>query len=310
MGLFLSSAASADSFAQWLIQLRQQAAAQGITKSALDLALQHLEPMPEVLEQERHQPEFTMTFAQYLPKVVSEKRIGEGRKKMSQYATLLKRVGAVFGVQPRFIVALWAAESDYGRVKGSYPVVRALATLAYGSARKDFFRKELIYALQIVESRDVAVSDMTGSWAGAMGQCQFMPSSFLRYAVDFDGDGRRDIWTSEADVFASIANYLASLRWRAGETWGRAVQLPPGFDPKLIGPEADKPLMEWRRLGLRNTDGSTLPSATLRASLVAPDGPKGPVYLAYANYKAIMKWNRSTFFATSVGLLADQLANR
>jgi len=311
IGWLLSAAtASADSFDLWLARLRQQAAAEGVSQSALDLALQHLQQIPDVLAQERRQPEFTMTFAEYLPKVVSQKRIDEGRKMMDQYGKLLRRVGITFGVQPRFIVALWAVESDYGRVKGSYPVIRALATLAYASGRKDFFHKELIDALRIVDSRDVEVSEMTGSWAGAMGQCQFMPSSYLRYAIDFDGDGRRDIWTNKADVFASIANYLASLRWRAGQTWGREVLLPAGFDPKLIGLQSDKPLIEWRRLGVRNPDGSVLPLADLRASVVAPDGPQGPFYLAYANYKAIMRWNRSTYFATSVGLLADQLANR
>jgi membrane-bound lytic murein transglycosylase B len=305
-----TAAASADSFDLWLEDLRHQAAAEGVSPSALDAALQHLRPMPEVLEQEHRQPEFTMSFVQYLPKVVSQARIAEGRERMNQYAALLKRVGTAFGVQPRFIVALWAVESDYGKTEGNYPVVRALATLAYGSARKPLFRRELVDALRIVDSHDVEPFRMTGSWAGAMGQCQFMPSSFLRYAVDFDGDGRRDIWASHGDIFASIANYLASAQWRAGETWGRQVRLPPGFAPGFIGLDIDKTLLEWSRLGLRSADGSTLPSARLRASLVAPDGPKGPAYVVYANFKAIMRWNRSTFFATSVGLLADGLENR
>src|SRR5262249_12946681 len=248
--------------------------------------------------------------AQYLSKVVTDKRVADGQDRMRQQAALLQRVGAAYGVQPRFIVALWAVESDYGRVMGDYPVIGSLATLAYGSSRTTMFRRELIDALRIVEHGDVTAAGMTGSWAGAMGQCQFMPSSFLRYSVDFDHDGRRDIWTKEADVFASIANYLASLRWRAGQTWGRQVLLPPRFDPGLIGLQSDKPLIEWRRLGLRNPDGSMLPLADLRASVVAPDGPGGPIYLAYANYRAIMRWNRSTYFATSVGLLADQLTNR
>jgi membrane-bound lytic murein transglycosylase B len=300
-------AARADAFEDWLQGLKRDAAAQGISQSTLAAALTGLHPMPDVLDKDRNQPEFTMTFAQYLPKVVSEKRVADGRKLMQQYAPLLKRVAAAYGVQPRFIVALWAVESDYGRVTGDYPVIGSLATLAYGSSRPAMFRTEVIDALRIVDHGDVTPSGMTGSWAGAMGQCQFMPSSFLRYAVDFDGDGRRNIWTDEADVFASIANYLAHLHWRPDQTWGRGVRLPSGFNAGLIGLKIEKPLGEWERLGIRNPDGSPLPQAELAASLVAPDGPAGPAFLVYGNYKVVMKWNRSTFFATSVGLLADRL---
>src|SRR5262249_55402882 len=160
----------------------------------------------------------TMTFAQYLPKVVSEKRVADGQAMMRLHGALLKQVGAAYGVQPRFIVALWAVESDYGRVMGGYSVVEALATLAYGSSRPAMFRSELLAALRIIDHGDVTPKGMTGSWAGAMGQCQFMPSSYLHYAVDFDGSGRRDIWTDEADVFASIANFLTKLRWRGDQT--------------------------------------------------------------------------------------------
>ena len=308
--LFSAAAARADSFDDWLQGLRRDAGDAGVSKPTLDAALTGLRPMPDVLDKDRNQPEFTMTFAQYLPKVVSEKRVADGQQRMQQYDALLQKVGRAFGVQPRFIVALWAVESDYGRITGDYPVIGSLATLAYGSSRPAMFRRELIDALRVVQSGDVTAPRMTGSWAGAMGQCQFMPSSFLRYAVDFNGDGRRDIWTNEADVFASIANYLASLGWRADQTWGRPVRLPAKFNTKLIGLKNDRPLAEWQALGIRNPDGSALPKANIRASLVAPDGPSGPAYLAYANFKAIMKWNRSTFFATSVGLLADRLGNR
>jgi len=301
------TAARADGFDDWLQGLKRDAAAQGVSQPTLTAALNGLRPMPDVLDKDRNQPEFTMTFAQYLPKVVSEKRVADGRKLLQQYEPLLKRVAAAYGVQPRFIVALWAVESDYGRVTGDYPVIGSLATLAYGSSRPKMFRTEVIDALRIVDHGDVTVSGMTGSWAGAMGQCQFMPSSFLAYAVDFDGDGRRNIWTDEADVFASIANYLSHLHWRADQTWGRAVRLPPGINPGLIGLKIEKPLREWERLGIRNADGSALPRAELAASLVAPDGPSGPAFLVYGNFKAVMKWNRSTFFATSVGLLADRL---
>jgi membrane-bound lytic murein transglycosylase B len=307
--LLLGRAAAADSFEDWLKGLRQDAAAKGISQTTLMAALTGLKPMSDVLDKDRNQPEFTMTFAQYLPKVVSAKRVADGRARMQQYAALLKKVGAAYGVQPRFIVALWAVESDYGQVTGGYPVIGALATLAYGSSRPAMFRAELLDALQIIEHGDVTPEAMTGSWAGAMGQCQFMPSSFLHYAVDFDGKGQRNIWTDEADVFASIANYLAKLHWRADETWGRPVRLPPSFDAKLIGLKIEKSLGEWERLGIRDLDGGRLPRAGFPASLVAPDGPAGPAYLVYGNFKALMKWNRSTFFAASVGLLADRLVS-
>jgi membrane-bound lytic murein transglycosylase B len=302
------SGARADSFSAWLAGVRQQAAAGGISAHTLDQALGGLKPMQDVLEKERKQPEFTLTFEQYLAKVATDKRVAKGREMMAQHGALLEKVGAAFGVQPRFIVAFWGVESDFGQTTGGYPVVDALATLAYGSARKNMFRKELLDALQILDQGHISIGLMTGSWAGAMGQCQFMPSSFRRYAVDFDGDGRRDIWTSQADVFASIANYLASLRWRADQNWGREVRLPAKFDARLIGLKTDRPIAEWQRLGLRGPDGAPLPKSDMRASLVAPDGPRGKAYLVYPNYKIIMKWNRSTFFATSVGLLADRVS--
>ena len=306
--LGFASVAAAAPFADWLVALRKQAAADGVSRPTLDAALGKLQPIPAVLDLDKNQPEFTLTFAQYLAKVVTDERAARGRALMAEYGPTLEKVGAKFGVQPRFIVALWAVESDYGRVTGGYSVIAALATLAYDSGRKDFFRKELIDALHIVDQHNITVNLMTGSWAGAMGQCQFMPSSFRRYAVDFDGDGRRDIWTSQPDVFASIANYLASFHWRHDQTWGRAVRLPAKFDARLIDLKREKSLGEWQRLGIRNPDGSDLPKPNLAASLVAPDGPAGPAYLVYSNYKIVMQWNRSTYFATSVGLLADRLA--
>ncbi len=304
-----ATSARADAFSDWVAALRKQAAAGGVSKATLDAALTNLQPIPDVLVKDKTQPEFTLTFAQYLAKVVTDDRVSHGRALMTQHAANLKKVGAAFGVQPRFIMALWAVESDYGKYTGGYSEIGALATLAYGSSRKDFFRKELLDALRIIDEGDISAAQMTGSWAGAMGQCQFMPSSFRRYAVDFDGDGRRDIWNSQADVFASIANYLASFHWRAQETWGRAVLLPAKFDARLIDLKSEKPLGGWHQLGVRNADGSNLPAIALNASLVAPDGPAGLTYLVYGNYKIVMRWNRSTYFATSVGLLADRLGD-
>jgi membrane-bound lytic murein transglycosylase B len=311
LGLALVGApvpARADGFGDWLMGLRREARAQGVSEATVDAALANLRPIPEVIDRERHQPELTMTHAQYLAMVITDARVQRGRALLADYGPLLHKVQSSFGVQPRFIVALWALESDYGRITGGYPVVGALATLAYSGSRRSMFRSELLDALHILDDGDVTLAGMTGSWAGAMGQCQFMPSSFRRFAVDFDGDGRRNIWTSEADVFASIANYLASLHWHPDQTWGREVRLPPGLDGKLATLKKARSLRDWKRIGVRNLDGSDLPALPLSASLVAPDGPKGSAYLVYANFGVVMKWNHSTYFATSVGLLADRIA--
>src|SRR6516225_9600756 len=269
------SPATGASFADWLQGVRQEAAGQGISQQTLDAALAGVEPDQKVLDLDRSQPEFTITFAQYAAKTVTRQRIDQGRKLLEEYRPLLDKIGAQYGVQRAFIVALWGVESDYGRFTGGYSVIASLATLAYGSERKDFFRGELFAALTILEQKDIAPADMTGSWAGAMGQCQFMPSSYLKYAVDYTGDGRRDIWTNEADVFASIANYLASNGWRADQGWGRPVRLPPGLPESYIGWKDDRPMREWQSLGLRNSDGSPLPATDEPAALVAPDGPTG-----------------------------------
>ena len=267
-----------------------------------------LEPDQKVLDLDRSQPEFTITFAQYRDRTVTKQRVDQGRNLLDEYRPLLDKIAVTYGVQPPFIVALWGVESDYGRFTGGYSVIKSLATLAYGSSRQEMFRAELIDALTILQQKNITPEAMTGSWAGAMGQSQFMPSSYLKYAVDYTGDGRRDIWTDQADVFASIANYLASNGWRRDQTWGRPVRLPPGMAESLIGWKNDRPMREWQALGLRNPDGSDLPATDEPVALVAPDGPTGPGWLTYGNYKIIMKWNRSTYFATSVGLLADGIS--
>jgi membrane-bound lytic murein transglycosylase B len=303
-----TAAISKDSFDAWLTGMRREAASAGISQPTLDAAFSNLQPLQEVLDLENSQPEVKLTFAQYLARTVTDQRVAQGRQLLSQYRPLLEKVSAAYGVQPQYIVALWGVESDYGRVTGGYPVIGALATLAYGSQRKDMFHTEFIDALRILDEKDIAPDAMTGSWAGAMGQCQFLPSSFLHYAVDFSGDGRRDIWTDQADVFASIANYLHNYQWNQGQAWGRAVSLPPGFDPALIDWKSAKPVQEWQRLGIRNADGSDLAATSFPVALVASDGVAGPAYLVSPNFNVIMKWNRSTYFATSVGLLADRMA--
>ncbi|MGO8917593.1 MAG: lytic transglycosylase domain-containing protein [Stellaceae bacterium] len=302
--------AAEEDFAGWLAGLRQDALAQGIRPATLDRALAGLEPLPRVIELDRQQPESVVSYADYLRRVVSPERIQAARQHLAQNRALLDEVARRYGVQPRFIVALWGIETTFGEASGKFPVIASLATLAYDGRRGAFFRKELINALRIVEQDNVDPKEMLGSWAGAMGQSQFMPSSFLLYAVSYSGDGRRDIWHRRADVFASIANYLAQLGWRQDESWGRVVTLPARLDPALIGPGIKKPLTEWRKLGLRRADGGKLPEAPIEASLLQPGAPDGPAVLVYDNYRVLMKWNSSNYFATAVGLLADGMGQR
>ncbi len=299
--------AAEEDFAHWLSGLRQEALADGIRPATLDRAFAGLEPLPRVIELDRQQPETVVSYADYLRRVVSPERRDAARERLAQNRPLLEQIGRRYGVQPRFIVALWGIETSFGQASGKFPVVASLATLAYDGRRSAFFRKELINALRIVDQENIDPKDMLGSWAGAMGQSQFMPSSFLLYAVSYSGDGRRDIWHRREDVFASIANYLSQLGWRADETWGRAVRVPAGLDPALIGPSVKKPLAQWRELGLRRADGGPLPVAPIQASLLRPGGPDGPAILAYDNYRVLMKWNSSNYFATAVGFLADSM---
>lgn len=293
-------------FATWLEGLRAEALERGIKRETLDTALRDIEPIPRVVELDRKQPEFTLTFAQYLARVVPDQRVRRARALLTEHGELLREVSGRYKVQPRFLVALWGIESDFGRLTGGFRVIHALASLAYDGRRSAYFRGELLNALHIVDQGHIAPEDMMGSWAGAMGQAQFMPSTFLNFAVDYDGDGRLDIWNSRPDVFASAANYLSKSGWRDDITWGRAVRLPPGFDRSMIGLETVKTLPEWQAAGVRRADGEALPKRPLRASLIEAEEGKGPVFLVYDNYRALLKWNRSTFFALAVGYLADR----
>jgi membrane-bound lytic murein transglycosylase B len=308
--LFAPARAAPVDFSTWLAGLRQDALAQGIRPATLDRALTGLEPLPRVIELDREQPETTITYEDYLRRVVTPERRETAVAELRQNRALLAAIGRRYGVQPRFIVALWGIETNFGRLTGHFPVIAALATLAYDGRRSAFFRTELINALRIVDEDNIDPKDMLGSWAGAMGQNQFMPSSFLLYAVSYSGDGRRDIWHRRADVFASIANYLAQSGWRDDETWGREVKLPAGFDPALLGAGVKKPLAAWRRLGVRRADGGPLPGGALEASILRPGGEDGPAVLVYGDYRVLLKWNSSNYFATAVGLLADSMEER
>ena len=325
----LSSASAQDEVADpppfdaWLVELREEARERGVGAATLDRALANLEPNERVIELDRKQPEFTQTFEQYLAARVSQARIDRGREMMATHRDLLRAVAADYGVQPRFIAAIWGMETNYGAYTGGMSLVRSLATLAWDRRRSDYFRGQLLDVLEILDAGHVAPDKATGSWAGAMGQPQFMPASFKAYAQDFDGDGRRDIWTSEADVFASIANYLARHGWRDDMTWGRQVIPPEGMsvsDPGLAQETPPKScrralgdhsrrlsLAEWQARGVRRLNGDDLPTRDFEASLVQPAGAGGPAFITYSNFRAILRYNCSNFYALAVGHLADAL---
>ena len=312
-------------FDQFLAGIRTDAAQRGISKSTLDAALTGVKPIDRVVELDRKQPEFTLKFDQYVAGVVSAPRVAAARARYKENAELLEAVGRKYGVQPRFIVAFWGIETNFGANTGGFSVVASLATLAYEGRRAAYFRDELLNALKIIDQGHIKAADMKGSWAGAMGQSQFMPSTFLGYAVDWDGDGKRDIWRDKGDVFASAANYLKKSGWNDSETWGRRVKIPVGFESKLDALKrppsdsrcgalgrltADKPLQEWQAMGVRRSDGGDLPASNVMAALALPEGPSGPALLVYGNFRATLKWNCSISFAAAVGSLADQIEAR
>ncbi len=311
----LSSAAAQQAaeqpFSAWLGDFRARALEQGLAPATLDRAFAGVEPVARVIELDRRQPEFVLGFGRYLANAVTEERIARGRALLDKHAVLLSQVERTYGVQARFLVAFWGLETNFGATFGSFPVIDALATLAWDGRRRAFFEAELLQALRIVQSGDIEPARMEGSWAGAMGHLQFMPSTFTAHAVDGDGDGRRDIWGSLPDVFASAANYLSALGWNGDETWGREVRLPEGFDYGLVSiatrPEIVKPLAAWADLGLRRADGGPLPRAEMQAGLILPAGAEGPAFLVYENYGHILSWNRSILYAVAVGHLADRL---
>lgn len=311
-------------FSLWLGELRAEAEAMGIRPAILDEALSGLAPIARVIELDRRQPEFTQTLTEYLSRRLSPKRVELGRRMMAENEAALTRVAESYGVQARFIVAIWGMETNYGGFTGSFPVIASLVTLAHDGRRSVFFRNELLNALKILDEGHIAAADMLGSWAGAMGQSQFMPSSFLTFARDDDGDGRADIWHSRGDVFASIANYLARNGWRDDHTWGRPVRLPGDFAARhaeLMPPEPPSscrralrhhtvrmPLGAWQAEGLRRINGRDLPVRALQTSLVLPARGQGAAFLTYPNFRSILRYNCSNYYAIAVGTLADRIA--
>jgi membrane-bound lytic murein transglycosylase B len=243
-----------------------------------------------------------------LGKCVTDERIKRGRKLLAEHRILLDQIYAQFNVPPRYLVALWGVETNFGDNMGSFSVIDALVTLAYDQRRSTFFRGQLLDSLKIVDNGHIAPDAMKGSWAGAMGQMQFMPSTFVEHAIDFSGDGRKDIWHNLPDALSSAANYLSKIGWRPGQLWGREVLLPEGFDLMLAAISMKKTVASWSALGVRRANGDALPKVNREGSIVLPQGHKGPAFLVYDNFRIILKWNRSINYAICVGHLADRLA--
>ena len=297
-----------DSFQECLGLLRKEASRKGIRNKTLRAVFPKIKLEESVIELDKKQPEKTRTIHEYFDIALSEARVAQGQRLYKKHYRLLRKISREYGVQPRFIVALWGLETSYGNNTGGFTLVDSLATLAYDGRRRTFFTKELINALQIIDDGHIKYRNMKGSWAGAMGQCQFMPSSFISYAVDYNGDGKKDIWHTKADIFASIANYLSKKGWDNKATWGRKVILPKGFNNKLIGTDIEKNIANWNKLGVRRVDGKSLPKRDLMASIVIPDEDyPQEVYMVYNNYKVLLKWNRSLYFATGIGRLSHEI---
>jgi membrane-bound lytic murein transglycosylase B len=304
-------------FDAWLAELRAEAASRGIRPDVLDAALTGVQPVPQILAQDRSQAEFTLDLDTYLKRRLAPATVRTAREMYARHRALVHRIGTAYGVDPRMLISIWGLESTFGRFAGSRPVIPTLATLAYDPRRSTMFRNELFSALEILNRGDIDLARLRGSWAGAMGQPQFMPSSYLRYAQDFDGDGRRDIWTSQPDVFASIAYYLQQHGWQEGIRWGREVAVPARLTSRLLevplrtegcrarrGMTLPQPLDWWRELGLTTTAGGALPIADFNASLIREGGR---AFLVYGNYEALLAYNCAHSYALSVALLADRL---
>lgn len=306
MAPLATARAQQNSFAGFVSGLRAEARRSGISDATLDAALANIQPNQSVIERDRKQPEFTMTWARYRSFTMSDKRMARGRAAYAANQPLFQRVSQRYRVSQGVIAGIWGLESNFGTDVGSFNVVEALATLAWEGRRASFFRAQLIAALKILDHGDVRPSRMLGSYAGAMGQPQFMPDSYLRYAVDFDGTGKRDIWDSLPDVLGSIGNYISSSGWHDGEPWGQPVQLPPRFNAET-GRDQRRSLAAWQAIGVRRADGTAFSRGEPTGAIVQPDGPGSDAFMVYQNFGAIRRYNPSDFYALAVGLLGDQV---
>ncbi|MGL6028871.1 MAG: lytic murein transglycosylase [Legionella sp.] len=304
--LLSQSVGATQNWNNFISGVREEALQQGIRPAIFDEAFAGVrEPSKQIKGLMHSQPEHRLTFLKYRTTRADNYRIMMGRKEYKKNQQLLERIGREYGVDPCFIVSFWGMETSYGTYMGNFPVIKALATLAYDSKRKDVFRKELFIALHILNDGHVSLANFKGEWAGATGQPQFLPSSWVKFAVDYDGDGRKDIWRSKPDVFASIANYMKHNGWQTNEPWAIQIKLPRNFDMKMEGKSIVKPVSEWNALGVRTENGAPLPYQNLEASVVQPYG--GPTFLTFKNYKMILRYNNSIYYAGAIGYMADKI---
>lgn len=308
--LLATSAAADEGFEPWLDELRGEARERGFSEATISAALAGIEPRTDILDQDRSQPRKPKDFCGYMEKRLTPTRIARGKRSLEEHAELLQEINEAYGVPARYLVALWGLETNFGDYQGDYPVLTSLLTLAYDPRRDDLFRKQVFAALSMIEEGHAPGPGFEGSWAGATGQVQFMPTTFIAYAVDHDGDGRKDLWGSVPDALASAANYLSEAGWRSGESWGRQVLISSELADNASALKRRRSLAEWRALGIRSIDGSELPAADIAGTIVLPRRRGAPAFLTYRNYRAFLAWNHSTFFAVSVGTLADELTSR
>jgi len=294
-------------FSDWLKSFRADAAAKGISGKTLDAALTGLKPDPDILEAQNNQAEFVKPIWDYLGSAVSQARIRKGRAQLRRYARQFAAIEEKYGVDRHYLAAIWGMETSYGSFMGNKSVIRSLATLAYKGDRTSFGRSQLLAALRILDNGDIDVANMEGSWAGAMGHTQFIPTTYLDYAVDFTGDGTRDIWRAISDALASTANFLNEKGWNTGETWGYEVILPDGFDYALADGRTQRTLAEWAEFGLKRPSGNAFPRPSDPARLIVPAGAGGPAFLLINNFNVIKRYNNATAYALAVGHLADRL---
>lgn len=304
----VGSQAASRSWNRFIQELREDAIADGIRPEVFDQALAGVKPNKRVISFDRRQPEKRLTFKKYRRTRASKYRITLGKREFRKHQQLLSQVERRYHVDPCFIIAVWGMESSYGRYMGNFPVIKSLATLAFDDRRSEFFRKELLLALHIIQDGHVDPDNFKGEWAGGSGHPQFLPSSWHRYAVDFDQDGRKDIWSDIADVFGSIANYYSANGWQRNQPWAAQVDLPKGFDEKLIGYKTDKTIGEWKKMGVKIKTHHKIPADDEQAWVIQPYG--GPTIMAFKNFRVIMRYNNSTFYAGTIGYMADAICSR
>ncbi len=313
LSLFLATAAinsalANEQFASCTAALAEKAKQEGVSQQTIDDVFPRLVHQDRVIELDRSQPEFVQTFPGYFSKRVTDWRTEKGKEMYAKHEKLLHKLSEKYGVPPHYLLAFWGLETNFGSYKGKMPVLDSLATLACDKRRSTYFTQEFLVAVKLMEREKLQKEDMIGSWAGAMGHTQFMPSAYTHYAIDGDGDGQINLWASEEDALSSAANFLANLGWERSFRWGREVQLPENFDYQESGYKNRKSLSEWHAQGVKKTDGSELGEGDTTAYVIVPAGHNGPAFIAYKNFRVIMRWNNSEFYAIAVGVLADRIA--